>query len=106
MVLLKFLFQVNNNFLNYEVYLLNISDGLPNINNMKYNFGTAINHTKKVVSSYKKGGIGVLSYFIHDTWDKGQKGEDSFKKMYGKKKIKTYVRIPEKYSNCRNIHCS
>lgn len=67
-----------------EVYLLNISDGLPNINNMKYNFGTAINHTKKVVSSYKKGGIGVLSYFIHDTWDKGQKGEDSFKKMYGK----------------------
>ncbi len=67
-----------------EVYLLNISDGLPNINNIKYNFGTAINHTKKVIDSYKKGGVGILSYFIHDTWDKGQKGEDSFKKMYGK----------------------
>ena len=67
-----------------EVYLLNISDGLPNINDMRYSFSTAINHTKKVVDSYKRAGIGVLSYFIQDTWDKGQKAEESFKKMYGK----------------------
>ena len=33
-----------------EVYLLNISDGLPNINDMRYNFSTAINHTKKVIN--------------------------------------------------------
>ncbi len=67
-----------------EVYLVNISDGLPNISSASYNFSTAINHTAKVVNEYKKDNIGLLSYFIHDTWDKTQKSEGTFKKMYGK----------------------
>ncbi len=69
---------------NQEVYLVNISDGLPNISSASYNFSTAINHTAKVVNEYKKDNIGLLSYFIHDTWDKTQKSESTFKKMYGK----------------------
>jgi len=67
-----------------EVYLVNISDGLPNISSASYSFSTAINHTAKVVNEYKKDNIGLLSYFIHDTWDKTQKSESTFKKMYGK----------------------
>ncbi len=47
-------------------------------------FSTAINHTAKVVNEYKKDNIGLLSYFIHDTWDKTQKAEATFKTMYGK----------------------
>jgi len=67
-----------------EVYLVNISDGLPNISSASYNFSTAINHTAKVVNEYKRDNIGLLSYFIHDTWDKTQKAEETFKTMYGK----------------------
>ena len=67
-----------------EVYLVNISDGLPNISSAAYNFSTAINHTAKVVKEYKKDNIGLLSYFIHDTWDKTQKAESTFRTMYGK----------------------
>lgn len=67
-----------------EVYLVNISDGLPNISSAAYNFSTAINHTAKVVKEYKKDNIGLLSYFIHDTWDRTQKAESTFKTMYGK----------------------
>jgi hypothetical protein len=67
-----------------EVYLLNISDGLPNISSISYNFNTAINHASRVVKSYRQNGIGVLSYYIHDTWDQTQKAEDTFKKMYGR----------------------
>ena len=67
-----------------EVYLVNISDGLPNISSASYSFNTAINHTAKVVNEYKKDNIGLLSYFIHDTWDKTQRSEGTFKKMYGK----------------------
>lgn len=67
-----------------EVYLVNISDGLPNISSAAYNFSTAINHTARVVNEYKKGNIGLLSYFIHDTWDRTQRAEETFKTMYGK----------------------
>jgi hypothetical protein len=67
-----------------EVYLLNISDGLPNISSISYNFNTAINHASKVVKSYRQNGVGVLSYYIHDTWDQTQKAEDTFKKIYGR----------------------
>jgi hypothetical protein len=67
-----------------EVYLVNISDGLPNISSASYNFSTAVNHTTKVINEYKRDNIGVLSYFIHDTWDKTQKAEGTFKTMYGK----------------------
>lgn len=68
---------------NKEVYLLNISDGLPNISSASYNFSVAVNHASKVVREYKRDNIGVLSYYIHDTWDKTQKSEDTFKKIYG-----------------------
>ncbi len=63
-----------------EVYLVNISDGLPNISSASYNFSTAINHTAKVVNEYKKDNIGLLSYFIHDTWDKTQNQNQHLKK--------------------------
>ena len=66
-----------------EVYLLNISDGLPNINNI-YSSTKAINHTKKVVKSIKANKVGVVSYYIHDVWDKSQKSKESFIEMYGK----------------------
>ena len=39
---------------------------------------------KKQNNEYKKNNIGLLSYFIHDTWDKTQKAEGTFKAMYGK----------------------
>jgi hypothetical protein len=77
-----------------EVYLVNISDGLPNISSASYNFSAAINHTAKVVNEYKKDNIGLLSYFIHDTWDKTQKAEATFKTMYGKN---------AKYINISNV---
>jgi len=67
-----------------EVYLLNISDGLPNISSVSYNFSTAVNHASQVVKEYKKDNIKVLSYFIHDVWDKGKKSKDTFGKIYGK----------------------
>ena len=67
-----------------EVFLLNISDGLPNINSTAYNFNTSINHTAKVIRQYKRDNIGVLSYYIHDVWDKTQNAEDTFGRMYGK----------------------
>ena len=67
-----------------EVFLLNISDGLPNISSAVYNLNTAINHTAKVIRQYKKNNIGVLSYYIHDTWDKTKNSEEIFGRMYGK----------------------
>ena len=66
-----------------EVYLLNISDGLPNINNV-YKSTKAINHTKNVVKNIRANKVNVLSYYIHDTWDKTQKSKETFTKMYGK----------------------
>ena len=67
-----------------EVYLLNISDGLPNISSMAYNFSTAVNHASKVVKDYKKDNIKVLSYFVHDVWDKSERSKETFGKIYGK----------------------
>ena len=67
-----------------EVYLLNISDGLPNINDAAYNFTTAADHTKKVIKKIRANKVGVLSYYIHDTWDKTNKSKETFTEMYGK----------------------
>ena len=67
-----------------EVYLLNISDGLPNIGESAYNFTTAVDHTKKVVKKIRANKVGVLSYYIHDTWDKTNKSKETFTEMYGK----------------------
>ena len=67
-----------------EVFLLNISDGLPNIGLNEYSSNAAIKHTAKVIKHYKKDNVGVLSYYIHDTWDKSQNSKDAFNMMYGK----------------------
>ena len=67
-----------------EVYLLNISDGLPNINDGRYDFNTAVNHTKNVIKTLKSNKVGVLSYYIHDVWDKTHKSKETFIEMYGK----------------------
>ena len=67
-----------------DVFLLNISDGLPNISSRNYEISAAINHTAKIIRQYKRDNIGVLSYYIHDVWDNTQKAKDAFGKMYGK----------------------
>jgi len=69
-----------------EIYLLNISDGLPNINNVKYTLTNALKHTSKVVKNIKSDGVGVLSYFVSDTFGNKYKEEakENFIKMYGK----------------------
>ena len=67
-----------------EVFLLNISDVLPNIGLNEYSYNAAIKHTAKVIKHYEKDNVGVLSYYIHDTWDKSQNSKDAFNMMYGK----------------------
>ena len=60
-------------------YLLNISDGLPNISNAKYNFSKAVNHTKSVaIDAFTKActPLGVIDfhgspiYLSYGTYDK------------------------------------
>jgi hypothetical protein len=51
---------------------------------MRYNFSTAINHTKKVINQCTKDNIGVLSYYVEDTWDRKKNSKDAFRTMYGK----------------------
>ena len=67
-----------------DSYFLNFSDGMPMFNNddIDYNYDTAINHTKKMVKEIKNRGVGVLSYFIGDSWDR-KRSTDTFSKMYG-----------------------
>lgn len=66
-----------------DTYLMNISDGLPNINSPLYGLKTAVEHTKKVINNYTSKGIGVMSYYIKDTWDNNN-SKDTFEIMYGK----------------------
>ena len=40
--------------------------------------------TQAIIKEYQKDNVGVLSYFIHDTWDKTHKSKDIFSKIYGK----------------------
>ena len=49
-----------------------------------YYHETAINHTKKMVEEIKNRGIKVLSYFISDSYDRGERNHKDFKTMYGK----------------------
>ena len=51
---------------------------------MRYNFSTAINHTKKVINQCIKENIGVLSYYVEDTWDRKNESKNAFHTMYGK----------------------
>jgi hypothetical protein len=71
---------------NRESYFLNFSDGMPMFSNddVDYYHDTALNHTKKMVEEIKNRGIKVLSYFIGDEYDRGERNMDAFKTMYGK----------------------
>jgi len=51
---------------------------------MAYSFSTAVNHASKVVKDYRKDNIKVLSYFVHDVWDKSERSKETFGKIYGK----------------------
>ena len=67
-----------------DSYFLNFSDGMPMFSNddINYHYDTAINHTKKMVNEIRGRGVRVLSYFIGDTWDRGE-SKKTFTKMYG-----------------------
>ena len=69
-----------------DSYFLNFSDGMPMFNNddVNYNWDTAINHTKKMVTTIREKGIKVLSYFVSDSKYGGKDSVRDFKIMYGK----------------------
>lgn len=74
---------------NEDIYLLNISDGLPNISEKikGYGLSAAVDHTSRVIKQYNKEGIKVLSYFIASDERNGLGSEETrqqFGKMYGK----------------------
>ena len=70
-----------------DVYLLNISDGMPTMFGTGYKSEVGIQHTKQVVNKIRKNNIKILSYFIdtpkdhHYVYDNAEK---DFTKMYGK----------------------
>jgi len=68
-----------------DSYFLNFSDGMPMFSNNTINYyrDTALNHTKKMVNEIRGKGIKVLSYFIGDGYDDGNRNMEAFKKMYG-----------------------
>jgi len=68
-----------------DSYFLNFSDGMPmfSSDDLYYYSSDAIGHTKKMVNDMRMKGIKVLSYFIGDSYDRGDSMKD-FKTMYGK----------------------
>jgi hypothetical protein len=68
-----------------DSYFLNFSDGMPMFSSdgLYYYSSDAIGHTKKMVNDMRMKGIKVLSYFIGDSYDRGDSMKD-FKTMYGK----------------------
>jgi len=68
-----------------DSYFLNFSDGMPMFSSdgLHYYSSDAIGHTKKMVDDMRMKGIKVLSYFIGDSYDRGDSMKD-FKTMYGK----------------------
>ena len=68
-----------------DSYFLNFSDGMPMFSSdgLYYYDTEAIGHTKKMVNDMRMKGIKVLSYFIGDSYDRGDSMKD-FKTMYGK----------------------
>ena len=71
-----------------DVYLLNISDGMPTLFTVDYKGDDGIQHTKKVIDKIRKNGVKVLSYFMETS--SAYLGmhdidlEKDFIKMYGK----------------------
>ena len=68
-----------------DSYFLNFSDGMPMFNNddVNYNWDTAINHTKKMVTTIREKGIKVLSYYVSDSDYDREDSRKDFKRMYG-----------------------
>ena len=68
-----------------DSYFLNFSDGMPMFSNneLDYHGDQALNHTKKMVKEIRNRGIKVLSYYIGDSYDYGQRNMGDFKQMYG-----------------------
>ena len=50
---------------------------------LDYHGDQALNHTKKMVKEIRNRGIKVLSYYIGDSYDYGQRNMSDFKQMYG-----------------------
>jgi hypothetical protein len=74
------------NSYNQDVYLLNISDGMPNVGGYYYDdtsVSRLIDYTRDTVNKIKKDGVNVLSYFISDSKNLPESPKD-FQKMYGK----------------------
>jgi len=74
------------NSYNQDVYLLNISDGMPNVGGYYYDdtsVSRLIDYTRDTVNKIKKDGVNVLSYFISDNKNLPGSSKD-FQKMYGK----------------------
>lgn len=68
-----------------NVYLLNISDGMPQITGV-LSMGELVEYTQKVVNHIKRNDIGVLSYFISSGGEETtytDSIQDHFKTMYG-----------------------
>mgnify|MGYP003303952709 CR=1 FL=1 len=68
-----------------DSYFLNFSDGMPMFGNneVDYHGDTALQHTRKMVKEIRNRGIKVLSYYIGDSYDYGQRNMSDFKQMYG-----------------------
>ena len=68
-----------------DSYFLNFSDGMPMFSNkdIEYYHDQALSHTKKMVKEIRSRGIKVLSYYIGDSYDYGQRNMSDFKRMYG-----------------------
>ncbi len=70
-----------------DSYLLNVSDGQPNMNSGRYYGENALEHTKQWINKIKANNVHILSYFVTSatsaTLDNCSDGI-AFKKMYGK----------------------
>lgn len=70
-----------------DSYLLNVSDGQPNMHAGRYGGGKALEHTKQWINKIKANNVHILSYFVTSdisaTLDNSKDGT-AFKKMYGK----------------------
>lgn len=75
----------------HKTYMVNVSDGAPMASiflggnkNVFYGGDAAIEQTRREVVRLTTEGIKILSYFVHDEFEKKQKTlRNDFKKMYG-----------------------
>lgn len=65
-----------------DSFFLNLSDGAPYF--LGYNGESAWNHTRRMMTAFRRRGIEVLSYFIGNKSDSAYGNESAFRTMYGK----------------------